>query len=41
MGKSLNFRNATLDAAAFILSLRTDVKKSRYLGAVSGEVAEH
>ena len=40
VGKTLNFRNATVDDAAFILSLRTDAEKSRYLSAVSGELAE-
>lgn len=40
VGKTLSFRNATVDDAAFILSLRTDAEKSRYLSAVSGELAE-
>jgi RimJ/RimL family protein N-acetyltransferase len=40
VGKTLNFRNATVDDAAFILSLRTDAEKSRYLSVVSGELAE-
>ena len=40
VGKTLNFRNAMVDDAAFILSLRTDAEKSRYLSAVSGELAE-
>lgn len=40
VGKTLSFRNATVDDAAFILSLRTDVEKARYLSAVSGELAE-
>lgn len=39
VGKTLIFRNATIDDAAFILSLRTDAEKSRYLSAVSGELA--
>ena len=39
VGKTLSFRNATVDDAAFILSLRTDAEKSRYLSAVSGELA--
>lgn len=39
-GKTLSFRNATVDDAAFILSLRTDAKKSRHLSVVSGELAE-
>lgn len=39
VGKTLNFRNAMVDDAAFILSLRTDAEKSRYLSAVSGELA--
>lgn len=40
VGKTLNFRNATVDDAAFILSLRTDAGKARYLSAVSGELAK-
>lgn len=40
VGKTLSFRNAMVDDAAFILSLRTDVEKSRYLSAVSGELAQ-
>jgi len=40
VGKTLNFRDATVDDAAFILALRTDSEKSRYLSAVSGELAE-
>lgn len=40
VGKTLTFRNAALEDAAFILSLRTDAEKSRYLSAVSGELAE-
>ena len=40
VGKTLSFRDAKLDDAAFILSLRTDTEKSRYLSAVSGELAE-
>jgi RimJ/RimL family protein N-acetyltransferase len=40
VGKTLSFRNATVQDAAFILSLRTDAEKSRYLSAVSGELAE-
>lgn len=39
VGKTLHFHNATVDDAAFILSLRTDTEKSRYLSAVSGELA--
>jgi RimJ/RimL family protein N-acetyltransferase len=39
-GKTLTFRDATVDDAAFILSLRTDAEKSRYLSAVSGELSE-
>jgi RimJ/RimL family protein N-acetyltransferase len=37
-GKSLMFRNAVPDDAEFILSLRTDPEKSRYLSAVSPDV---
>lgn len=40
VGKTLYFRNATVDDAAFILSLRTNAEKSRYLSAVSGDLAE-
>jgi RimJ/RimL family protein N-acetyltransferase len=39
-GKTLHFRDARVDDAAFIFSLRTDVDKSRYLSPVSGEVAQ-
>jgi RimJ/RimL family protein N-acetyltransferase len=37
-GKTLMFRNAHPDDAEFILSLRTDPEKSRYLSAVSPDV---
>lgn len=40
IGDSLVFRNAEVADAAFILSLRTDSKKSRYLSAVSGDLAD-
>ncbi len=40
MGKPLFFRNAAVEDAAFILSLRTDTGKSRYLSPVSGVLAE-
>lgn len=40
MGKTLTFRNVKVQDAAFILSLRTDANKSRYLSTVSGELAE-
>lgn len=40
VGKTLAFRDATVRDAAFILSLRTDAEKSRYLSAVSGELAD-
>jgi RimJ/RimL family protein N-acetyltransferase len=39
-GRTLTFRDATTDDAAFILSLRTNVEKSRYLNPVSGELSE-
>lgn len=39
MGKTLVFRNAGVDDAAFILSLRIDEKKSRYLSATSGDIS--
>ena len=40
MGRTLSFRNADVADAAFILSLRTDSEKSRYLSAVSAECAD-
>jgi len=40
MGKTLNFRNAQIDDADFILSLRTDKEKSRYLSSVNGDLNE-
>lgn len=40
MGASLTFRNASIEDAKFILSLRTDVQKSRFLSPVSSELAE-
>ena len=39
-GHKLRFRDATPADAAFILSLRTDPAKSRYLSATSGDVAK-
>ena len=39
MGKALTFRDADVDDAAFILSLRTDEKKSQYLSAVSTDIS--
>ncbi|GAB1235489.1 GNAT family N-acetyltransferase [Ferrigenium sp. UT5] len=39
-GKTLSFRNACAEDAAFILSLRTDTEKSRYLSAVSADIAD-
>lgn len=39
-GKTLVFRDATVEDAAFILSLRTDEKKSRYLSATSNDINE-
>ncbi len=40
MGKTIHFRDASINDAAFILSLRTDAEKSRYLSAVSGTLAD-
>lgn len=40
MGKTLNFRNVQIHDAGFILSLRTDKEKSRYLSSVSGDLDE-
>jgi RimJ/RimL family protein N-acetyltransferase len=37
-GRTLIFRNACVDDAQFILSLRTDTEKSRYLSSVPGDV---
>lgn len=39
MGKILTFRDANVNNAAFILSLRTDEIKSRYLSAVSADLS--
>lgn len=39
-GKTLVFRNADVEDAAFILALRTDTEKSRYLSAVSNDLAD-
>jgi RimJ/RimL family protein N-acetyltransferase len=39
IGKTLIFRNARTEDAEFILSLRTDQEKSRFLSATSGDVA--
>lgn len=39
-GKTLTFRDASVADAAFILSLRTDTEKNRFLSAVSGELAD-
>lgn len=38
-GHTLVFRDARSDDAEFILSLRTDVEKSRFLSATSGDLA--
>ena len=40
VGKTLVFRDACVDDAEFILSLRTDSEKNRFLSAGSGELAE-
>ncbi len=39
VGRTLTFRDANVDDAAFILSLRTDENKSRYLSAVSADLS--
>lgn len=39
-GKTLRFRDATISDAAFILSLRTDEDKSRYLSPVTGAIVD-
>ena len=38
-GKTLTFRNAEVADAEFILSLRTDAEKSRYLSAVDNDMS--
>lgn len=38
VGRTISFRDATVADAAFILSLRTDKDKSRYLSAVSASL---
>jgi len=40
VGKTLNFRNADVADAAYILCLRTNSEKSRYLSAVSENLAD-
>lgn len=40
MGKTLNFRNVQIHDAGFILSLRIDTEKSKYLSSVSGDLDE-
>ena len=40
VGKTLSFRNAGVEDAAFILSLRTDSEKARYLSTVSVDIAD-
>ena len=40
VGKTLTFRNAGIDDADFILSLRTDIEKNRHLSAVSGDLVD-
>lgn len=40
VGKTLEFRDAGVDDAAFILSLRTDTEKNRYLSSISGALAD-
>ena len=37
-GKTLTFRDATLEDAGLILNLRTDEKKGRFLSATSGSI---
>lgn len=39
-GKTLQFRNASISDAPFILSLRTDEFKSRYLSLVTGAIED-
>lgn len=40
VGKTLSFRNAIVSDAEFILSLRTDKDKARFLSSVSGDLAD-
>lgn len=40
IGKTLTFRNATKEDAEFILSLRVDPEKSRYLSKTSNELSD-
>lgn len=40
IGNALRFRNAELSDAAFILALRTDLNKSRYLSPVSDQLTD-
>ncbi len=40
LGKTLTFRDATVADSAFILSLRTDSERNRFLSAVSGELTD-
>lgn len=39
-GKNLVFRNASVDDAGFILSLRQDTKKSKFLSSTSAELQD-
>lgn len=39
-GKNLSFRNAEVSDAVFILSLRTDINKSRYLSKVTNQLTD-
>ncbi len=39
-GKTLQFRDATISDAAFILSLRVDEGKSRYISPIKGGIAD-
>jgi len=38
LGKTLAFRDARVEDAAFVLSLRTDPEKSRYLSAATPDL---
>lgn len=40
IGQRLQFRDATIDDAAFILSLRLDAEKGRYLSPTSSDLTE-
>lgn len=40
IGKTIVFRNAQISDASFILSLRTEEKKSRHLSSISNQLSD-